>query len=227
PDLKIGDETGAATPQQVKEVIAALLDDGPPAAGMREGLLAERMSLLDTARCLLNGKLKPDGLLTSVGRKSETMPVGMFVRAAANDGVLLMQHSDAVIHAFESSPDWPTYKQRDPGRPGELDANPGQHPLAMIMFSPLDRAIETHFRGATDRRLAAVVLAGRAYAAAHGGKMPEKLDSLVSDYLPSVPDDPMAVAQPIKYLPDLDRPIVYSVGTNGSDDAGTETADPN
>jgi len=37
PDLKIGDEMGAGTSQQAKEVIAALLDDGPPGAGIREG----------------------------------------------------------------------------------------------------------------------------------------------------------------------------------------------
>src|SRR5206468_3800981 len=85
---------------------------------------------------------------------------------------------------------------------------------------------ETHFRSATERRLAAVALACRAYALAHDGKMPSSLDGLVPQYLASVPDDPMAAAQPLKYQPDPHDPIVYSVGTNGSDDAGSESADP-
>jgi hypothetical protein len=96
----------------------------------------------------------------------------------------------------------------------------------MLLFSPMNRAIETHFRGATDRRLAAAALAVRAYAVAHQGNLPKQLDDLVPAYLPSVPDDPMAVAQPLKYLADADHPVVYSVGANGTDDAGTEGAPP-
>jgi hypothetical protein len=228
PDLKVGDAPGAATAKQVKELIAELLDDAPSRTGMRDALLGERMSHLDTANCLIDGKLTMESMFKLWGRKpAEAAAVVISRETAEADGVLLMRHSTALIRAFDASRNWPDYKTRDPGRPREFPvADMKKHPLATMLFPATERATEAHFRGATARRLAAVTLAVRTHAAAHADKLPDTLEALVPDLLPSVPDDPMAMAQPLQYLPDADRPIVYSVGVNGRDDAGSEGGDP-
>jgi hypothetical protein len=87
------------------------------------------------------------------------------------------------------------------------------------------RAIEQDIRARLERRFAAVMLAIRLYRADHAGAFPPSLDALVPAYLPRVPVDPAAGdGRPVKYLvikgglPDGgDRPILYSVGTDGVD----------
>jgi hypothetical protein len=193
---------------------------------MHEGILSERMSQIDTSRCLFDGRLKISRLLQLSGRKNSgpapaTAPTAEQLKA---DVALLVAHSTAMLNAFDQTSNWPGYKSRDPAQPVELSNNPGAHPLAGVLFSPMNRAFESHYRMATERRLAAVGLAVRAYAAAHDGKLPGTLDALVPDYLPSVPDDPMADAMPLQYQSDPARPIVYSVGTNGTDDGGSDAS---
>ena len=70
------------------------------------------------------------------------------------------------------------------------------------------------------RRMAAVALALRMYELDHGVKAPD-LASLTPDYLPQTPIDPFdPEGKPIRYLPDVERPRLYSVNENHVDDEG-------
>jgi hypothetical protein len=214
PDLKVTDS------KQVKDLVAMLLDDGPPRTGLHEALLAERMSIVDTGRCVIDGRLTPQRLGQVAGNRAVALQFSP--EQVKADVVMMLAHSTAMIAAFDATSNWPGYKARDPGFPAELTNNRQKHPFAGMMYPALSRVFEQQYRSATERRLAAVALAVRAYAAANNGKLPETLEALVPQYLPSVPDDPMAEARPLQYEPDPARPIVYSVGTNGTDDAGSE-----
>ena len=78
---------------------------------------------------------------------------------------------------------------------------------------------------ATDREAARdtvllTVLALELFAREHG-HYPEKLDELVPDFLPAVPEDTHALPKtPLRYRRDGDGALIYSVGDNGTDDSG-------
>ena len=74
--------------------------------------------------------------------------------------------------------------------------------------------------------MAAVALAIRLYEI-DNGRRPAKLADLVPKYLPAVPDDPFDnPGQPLRYLPNAQRPILYSIGGNGQDQGGVWAEDP-
>jgi hypothetical protein len=56
------------------------------------------------------------------------------------------------------------------------------------------------------------------------GRLPRALAELAPEFLPAVPTDPFASGQPLNYVV-ADRPIVYSVGRNGTDDSAGLSAD--
>jgi hypothetical protein len=72
----------------------------------------------------------------------------------------------------------------------------------------------------------------RLYQADHGGEFPLSLEGLVPRYLPQLPVDPFSPdGKPIRYvilpggLPGGgDRPLVYSVGPDGTDDTASRGA---
>jgi hypothetical protein len=68
--------------------------------------------------------------------------------------------------------------------------------------------------------MAAVAFAIRLYELDHG-RRPSELLELVPDYLNAIPIDPFsATGEPIRYRPDAERAILYSIGRNGTDDRG-------
>ncbi|MBC7821910.1 MAG: hypothetical protein IAG10_33910 [Planctomycetaceae bacterium] len=78
---------------------------------------------------------------------------------------------------------------------------------------------------ATDREAARdtvllTVLALELFSREHG-HYPEKLDELVPDFLPAVPDDNHAPPKTaLRYQRDANGALIYSVGDNGTDDGG-------
>lgn len=68
--------------------------------------------------------------------------------------------------------------------------------------------------------MAATCLALALYASDHG-RVPDTLESLVPEYLPFVPVDPLSPSgESLKYCPHERVPNLYSVGRNGVDDGG-------
>jgi hypothetical protein len=98
------------------------------------------------------------------------------------------------------------------------------HLLSSILVTSLDRFGETHYRGLTERRAAALALAIALYRSDHNGIWPRSLNELVPNYLPAVPADPFSpTAAPTHYKPDAKGgAIIYSDGKNGIDDGGSE-----
>ncbi|HYO10948.1 MAG TPA: hypothetical protein VER17_18430 [Tepidisphaeraceae bacterium] len=235
PGLKIDSGKGDVPPQQVAELIAALLDDAPQRRGLKRALQSERMAQLDTARCVADGtlslaSLSAGGIGGGGGAPGGGAAVINFaVRPIAlADGALMIDHTSKVIRAAEAALDAPTFVQSAPPVPPQIMSAPFRHVLARIMLPSFERAIQTDFRVMTERRLAAVALALRWYAIDHGGKLPEKLEDLVPKYLPTVPADPMqAGGKLLKYVPNPAKPILYSVGDNAVDDGGSEASATN
>ena len=218
PDLRIGPGAGAASPEQVRRIIAALLDDRPARQGLRDAFLGERAMCLDSVLSMSNGTLSGTG---------SPMPfmkpglAGLFRPLLLADARIMIVYDTQVMEAAGKSADMGALRRNLPPRPAEISASPNLHVLANIMLPAMERFVETDFRGMTDRRLAATALAIRWYATEHDGKLPGTLEELVPTYLPAVPSDPMADGKLVRYLPNGARPIIYSVGADGVDQGGS------
>ena len=97
------------------------------------------------------------------------------------------------------------------------------HPFFTIGHSTrsIDEFVALCYRTTAARRMAATAVAIRLYEWDHG-RRPATLDELVPKYLPAVPADPFtADGSPIRYLPEAERPLLYSVGRNSVDEEGT------
>jgi hypothetical protein len=185
------------------------------------------MAQLDVARCVADGRLSLANL-SGAGVGAGPNPVASVATFAAkpvalSDGRLMIEHTTALLRAFEASPDWPTYKASAPPYPQEIADTTVRHILAKIMLPSFERATLVYFRNVADRRMTATALAARGYALDYEGKLPAKLDDLVPTYLAAIPLDPFAPApQPLKYVNDPEKPVIYSVGEDGVDGGGSE-----
>ncbi len=72
----------------------------------------------------------------------------------------------------------------------------------------------------TIRALAITAIAIRRYQLDHTGTLPATLDRLVPDYLTGLPPDPLS-GKDLRYQPEADGFLLYSVGLDGKDDAGS------
>jgi hypothetical protein len=215
----------AATPEQVRETIAELLDEAASDAGVREAMRGERVMMLDTMKLLAERKMDAAALTgAGPGKGGFNLPVPRGI--IFSDAAIVVAHETQVVAAFERSPDYAAYRQNAPGVPAALQKSPTLHFVAGMLMPSLDRFILQQYRSKADRRLAATALALRLYAVDHGGTSPLALDELVPNYLPSVPRDPFAAGdKPLRYSrSDPAAPLVYSVGDDGVDDGGSRTS---
>jgi hypothetical protein len=212
-DLKVGSAAGEASPRELRKVIDELLDDAPPTEGFRRALLGERMFQADMFKVMADG--------TPVQMLPNQPPQPYFGRGRAvlqplvnaNAATALDYMGQLIPLAAEKN--LPEFRARSPQAPNR----PSMFNFLLAGVAPsLDRAFETHFRGVTDRHLAATVLAIRWYAVEHDGKYPQDPGELAPKYLPAIPSDPMAPAgQSLHYVRGA-APAVYSVGVNSIDD---------
>jgi hypothetical protein len=77
-----------------------------------------------------------------------------------------------------------------------------------------------------NREVAAAAAAVRLYAAEHDGELPARLDVLVPDYLPRLPQDPYASDGLLRYRTDTPLPVIYSVGDDRIDGIGDTARSP-
>lgn len=215
----------AATVEQVRGAIRELLDEARAEAGIRNALRGERVMQTDTARLLADRKLDfntVSGVVPGGGGVFgwPPMPRGLVL----TDALLMAQRTSDLLNTFEKSPDFPTFNANLPPVPAAIRTKSIFHAAAALLMPSYDRFALQHYRGMTDRRLAAVVLALRLYAADHDGIYPPALDDLVPQYLVAIPNDPFAAGgKPLLYdAADPAAPAVYSVADNGKDDGGSE-----
>jgi hypothetical protein len=231
PELRIAaDDEGAARPDEVKALIAELIDDRPLREGFRRAFVGERVLQLDAATGLADGRFD-SGSVTGGKLRVPIPGAGYALRPVFREnGAIMARFMSATIAAAGRSTDWPAYVASAPPPPREADGDasllPVRYALVRIMVPALDRVARQDYRSMADRRLAAACLAARLYAADHGGRYPDKLQDLVPDYLPSVPLDPFsrsgATLIYVNPTADPEKPRIYSVAENGDDNGGVE-----
>ena len=92
-------------------------------------------------------------------------------------------------------------------------------PLSPQSLMSLSRTVKKAMKAETERSIATCAIALKRYSILHG-KSPTSLDSLVTEFLPSLPVDYMD-GKPLKYRRNADGGFtLYSVGEDGKDDGG-------
>jgi type II secretory pathway pseudopilin PulG len=92
--------------------------------------------------------------------------------------------------------------------------------LSSMLLPALGHAILKEANGLAQVRLAQTALAVESFRLAQG-KLPEKLDELVPQFLSTVPSDPFD-GQSLRYHRLAKGYVIYSVGSDGHDDGGRE-----
>ncbi|MBN2563732.1 MAG: hypothetical protein JXQ75_22675 [Phycisphaerae bacterium] len=212
-----------ATREQTQALLRTLLDDQAMRSSWRNGMYAERASELDCVLLVIDGNLTV-GFLTGSGPGALGGPgVPRLVRPVFElDAVRMIRHVTQVCEAG-LAPDWSKAQEiartSEPSVPQNL-TDKLSHIMSNLLMPSLQRALTLHFRIMAERRMAATALAIRLYELDHRGR-PASLDELVPNYLEALPQDPFAAGgRTFGYKPDASPPILYSVGSDGLDDAG-------
>jgi hypothetical protein len=203
PDLKIGPETGAAKVEDIRALIAALLDESTVRRGWSDGANGERALVLHHGRIF--------GTKPVVGPYFRVCTADMLEESTKYRDAGLLSNLPAALAD--------TKALREAPPPKILN-------VMAFLSAHLDRKFHTHFRGLCERRMAAVALSIRLYRADHNGQLPKSLDELVPTYLPKLPADPFRDdGKTFGYVPTGDPPAIYSVADNGTDEkASTQPA---
>ena len=214
-----GQVAGApASREQVRDLIAVLLDDTPDDECLRRALYGERMTYLDNCNMVLASNPQVTG-----GTQVPTLVVrlGALLNPMFQlDCVYMIKLTDKLIEAA-FQPNYPAFEAM---QHESQTFSPGKrryaHLLSVICYGDMRHAIFNRYRLQASRRMSATVLAIRLYELDHG-RRPATLDELVPDYLPAIPTDPFtADNQPLRYCPDADPPVLYSIDRDGRDDGG-------
>ena len=217
PALRVGGDRGA-TAQQVRDLIAELLDEKPLRESMLLGFMGERAMLYDTFERFRRGQMVAGGGLTVPN------PGGPFVIAfqpiLKADEVRMLRHMSGYIEAMREKT-YPAAVAKLPVYvPPKSKLQMLTRLLSSILTPSLNRAATLCYRQLATRKMAAVALAIRLYEI-DTGRRPAKLAALVGKYLPALPTDPFAAdARPLGYLPKAEKPRLYSISRDGKDDAG-------
>ena len=216
PALRVGGDRGA-TARQVRELIAELLDEKPIRESMVLGLMGERSMQFDTFERFRRGQFRGTGLgVPSLG--------GTFVRSFQPmlkiDEVRMLRHMTGMVEAMREET-FPAAAARMPVyQAPKSKIEMFTKLLSSILTPSLGRVATLCYRQLAMRKMAAVALAIRLYEI-DTGRRPERLADLVGKYLPALPTDPFAAdGRPLGYLPQADKPRLYSINDDGKDDAG-------
>ncbi len=217
----------AASRKQIQALIKNLLAEEDICNAARRAFYSERACVFDFAMLCLNGRLDFSSIgISSPSGLNAVEKTGVLKPFLKEDTVRMLRHMTALAEAAGQT-NWPAVKEKMPEDPqvrGLLKRL--THMFSNMLLSSLSRATELDFRVRAMRRMAAVALAIRLYEI-DNGRRPAKLADLVPKYLPAVPDDPFDnPGQPLRYLPNAQRPILYSIDSNGKDQGGQYAEDP-
>jgi len=219
-DLRVGTKEGEVAPDDVKKLIDVLLDEKPLKDGQRLAMRVERANQVRGARSL-RSIMPPAG-----GDQRRRLAIMEYVGKPMllKDGRLLLAETTQFMNAAQESADWPDFRARTIEEIKRMNAmrQSGGHLFLGMLGAIVDRPVERTFRVMTARRLAAVALAMKLYQFEHEGKLPAKLEELVPRYLSQVPADALASGKKMGYVAGAQRPRVYSVGENGTDEGGSD-----
>lgn len=221
PDMRIGQTADPSrrpvAPAEAAALTRDLLNDQPLREWFHAMAGAERVIFLDTAQSLIDGRLDL--------RNNPVVRMGL-ARAALRPQFLrectrVVMKMNQASNAFAASPDYQAYRRRVSN--SEVEQMEKSLILLRGFAVGINRWATTGYSVMTERHLVAAAVAVRWYACEHDGRLPATLEELVPRYLPAVPIDPMAAnGGVIRYIPNGDRPRLYSVGINGIDDNGSD-----
>lgn len=122
------------------------------------------------------------------------------------------------LHPTESTTDAPA----TPGKPSGLSSW-ARNLISSATVPTLTNAISKGFVSLIQRSMLETDIALQRYQKRHG-RFPDSLEALVPDFLPAVPRDAID-GRPLRYrpAPEGSRPLLWSVGENGSDEGGDPT----
>ena len=206
PTLLVEPQSPAATRDQVRGLIAMLLDERQFNEGFTMGMMVERCSIYEWFEVMRNDQSVLALAMVS-GVKEVVQRKGAYVRASREDSL----EKARALYPPKREP----VKSRSlsPARMSDLF-------IDIFDEGNEDSLFALHFETRALRRLTATALAIRLYELDRG-RRPETLDQLVPEYLPAVPIDPLATdGRRMSYRPDADSPVVYSVGRNQVDNGG-------
>jgi hypothetical protein len=217
-DINLAPDVTPDSRTSIDALIRDLLDDQAFHGGFRQSLIGERMMIYDSASALADGRLDLNSMVPMLPGKSTPPPTPSPPDAILADAAVLLDHMNTLITAADSQrlPEFRTHHSPTPQLlTEEMRRLQGNYESSAI----------NHYLTLANLRMSAVALAVREYRLDHGDRLPATLEELVPNYLPQVPDDPMAAA-PAKliYKPAHQPPIVYSVGRDGKDDGGLAEA---
>ncbi|GIK16684.1 MAG: hypothetical protein BroJett003_16480 [Planctomycetota bacterium] len=211
--------------EQVRDEVARLLDEDWIRQAWGHAMNAERAALYDFAANF--GKptfMAGMGIVAPLSGQPVRWLIGPSFDLDAARGMARFTRVRDAGHVA-SYREAATRAGVDPLRAAALD-EPGTHIeraaciLSQTLMWGAERTLDGEFRLKAQRRMAATALAIRMYEVDHG-RRPASLAELVPEYLPGVPEDPFADrGTPIRYAPDADPPVLYSVGPDGADDGG-------
>ena len=225
PRLAIGGQRGAARAEDVRRLVAELLDESLVGQGWVRAMMGERSFLYDTMERVRRGEMSLDeiGLGQSPERGSTLKRLGLWLFPDpfyADQEAALLRHGSGHVAAARAA-SYPRALAEIPALPS-LDSSwqRTRNLLVAILLPDVRLVCELHYRMLVMRRGAATALAIRLYEKDHG-RRPDKLTDLVPKYLPTVPADPFTKGgQAIRYCPKADPPLLYSVSRDGKDDGG-------
>jgi hypothetical protein len=177
--------TRPATPAQVRQLIAQLLDERLVWERMTRSLQIERLATLDFYRTRADGAwmIRPLADMDMV-RANRNFDIALQASRLRDKpsamAVLAGARWEADVHPMTFS--------------GSMSGGERKLPRYSRWYvgwnANLNRYFETNFRIIAERRATAVSLAAQLYRADHGGRWPARLEELAPAYLPAVPVDP-------------------------------------
>jgi hypothetical protein len=212
--------TGPASRQQVKLLIAELLNDQAFHDSYARSWIAERARTFATFR--------EAGLELGSSRNSTFgLPILNPMFELDGLGVLKLYREMAIasraLSYYECKSQVETLQRRLFAHlGGTTRATEIAHTIAWITEPEMSDSVRSHFKALAARRVAALRLAIRLYQIDHAGAFPEKLEDLSPNYIPSLPSDPFApVGQTFNYRREP-AVVLYSVGPTGRNSGADE-----
>jgi len=175
--------------------------------------------LYDDSVGILTEMTTPFGVLPNLGYWLDPLYRTFMLRSDIDD---FRTRFERLAHGFSG---W-LYERRDPAARRrhleELTDLDGAGPYAKLFMPAYSQMNVAVWRSEARRNIAGVLLAATRYRLATGA-LPESLDSLVPDYLPSAPADVFAQDNATLKLVSTNTDwTVYSIGDNGRDDGGPQ-----
>jgi hypothetical protein len=224
-DLIARQELTPAQLERVKSVLQGMEIKG----GVERVLLGERamdLSIFTLDSGTVNTLLNSGGDGTDTGLASHSFGFGITAMkviglAAADERLMLETFRDALVSAEHETPKALTELEQI-----FQQADTDSHRFPPKIFSALMlqnlASVEARFvKQEAHRRAGMVAVAVEQYRLQRGSKVPATLDQLVPQFLSEVPNDPFD-GQPMRFKKLEKGYVVYSIGSDKSDDGGKE-----